>query len=524
LSESIAKAHLEVTRLMQAGDWRAAEAASQRLTRKYPGFAAGWLAASRIAMVLKSPADALRFIDQAIAIGPVNAPHLIHRAHCLLALNRRLDARDAAVAAQAYAAGDPAIWAAIGSVCSIANDQQRALDAFDRASTLAPREAQYLFNRASVRRFLGDLQGAEADYDRVLALKPLDYEAFINRSELRVQSAARNHVSQLEGLLAHGIADWWGEVQVRYALAKEYEDLGESGKSFAELRTGAELRRQHLQYDVGRDVATVEWIINAFPAIAADALPSAAADSPIFIVGLPRSGTTLVERILGSHSSLSSAGELDCFALSIVDAVRQRAGLPDVPRPQLVALSATLDFAALGRDYLQRVRRLFDGSERFIDKMPLNYLYCGLIHRALPGARIIHVTRHPMAVCYAMYKTLFKQGYPFSYDLHEIARYYLAYRRLMRHWQAAMPGVMHELSYEDLVSNQEAEIRRLLGYCGLEWEDGCADFHRDPAASTTASAAQIRRPIFSSSVSLWRSYEHELSALKEELTSAGIAI
>jgi hypothetical protein len=154
--------------------------------------------------------------------------------------------------------------------------------------------------------------------------------------------------------------------------------------------------------------------------------------------------------------------------------------------------------------------------------MPLNYLYCGLIRRALPNARIVHVVRHPLAVCYAMYKTLFKSGYPFSYDLREIARYYAAYRRLMAHWQKTMPGVLYDLKYEDLIADQAGETRKLLEYCGLEWEDGCLAFHRNPTPTTTASASQVRRPLYDSSVSLWRHYEAHLSELRDTLAAEGI--
>jgi hypothetical protein len=154
--------------------------------------------------------------------------------------------------------------------------------------------------------------------------------------------------------------------------------------------------------------------------------------------------------------------------------------------------------------------------------MPLNYLYCGLIRRALPGAKIIHVTRHPMAVCYAMYKTLFKNGYPFSYDLGEIARYYIAYHRLMDHWRSTMPETIHELRYESLVADQRDVMGSLLRFCGLEWEEACIDFHENTAASTTASASQIRRPLYASSVAQWRRYEAELTELSDQLESAGI--
>lgn len=187
-------------------------------------------------------------------------------------------------------------------------------------------------------------------------------------------------------------------------------------------------------------------------------------------------------------------------------------------------MAATLDFAALGHDYLRRARASLDldSERRFIDKMPLNYLYCGLIRRALPSARIIHVTRHPMAVCYAMYKTLFKQGYPFSYDLDEIAQYYLAYRRLMHHWHRVMPGSIQEISYERLIADQRGASQELVAFCGLDWEEACAAFHQNPAASTTASAAQIRRPLYETSVSQWRHYESQLAALSARLRAAGL--
>jgi hypothetical protein len=247
-------------------------------------------------------------------------------------------------------------------------------------------------------------------------------------------------------------------------------------------------------------------------------------DDPIFIVGLPRSGTSLVERILSSHSAVATAGELDCFALSLTDAAHRRCGRAQIPRRELVAISATLDFPALGRDYLERAQAAFGGTGCFIDKMPLNYLYCGLIRRALPGARIVHVTRHPMAVCYAMYKTLFKSGYPFSYDLGEIAQYYLAYHRLMRHWRSLIGEALYEIRYESVVADQNAETRKLLEYCGLEWEDACLAFHLNSSPSTTASASQVRRPLYDSSVSQWRAYEAQLGDLKGRLEAAGIEL
>jgi tetratricopeptide (TPR) repeat protein len=396
----------EVQRLMQARDWAAAETACKYLNSQYPEFAAGWLAASQIAGAIGSSGLALDAIDRALTLDPHNPTFLIRRARCLLAAGRRLDALDVADAAGRRAPMDPKIWDAIGTLKSYANNEERALEAYDRAVAIAPQDPQFAYNRAAVRRFLGNLEGAESDYDHVIARRPRDYEAYLNRSDLRVQTPASNHVKELEDVAARHIADWRGEVQIRFALAKEYEDLGEYAKSFEQLQIGAKTRRTHMKYDVGTDVATVDWIISAFPSVPAERAPNDSPDAPIFILGLPRSGTTLVERILSSHSLVTSAGELNCLSLAIVDAVRRRTECEKIPRQVLIARSASLDFAELGYEYLRRARLVVGGAARFIDKMPLNYLYCGLIRRALPHAKIVHVKRQPVAVCYAMYKTL----------------------------------------------------------------------------------------------------------------------
>jgi tetratricopeptide (TPR) repeat protein len=484
-------------------------------------------------------ADALDRIDGVLAAQPTQtqptqahptqARHLVCRAQCLMALRRKAEAIAAAAAAESLAPADASVRDAAGTVYSFGNDHARALSSYDAALAREPDNAQFLYNRAAVRRFLGDLAGAEQDYDRAIAARPADYEAYKNRSDLRTQTEACNHIAQLEALKKTPILDWRGDVQIGYALAKEYEDIGAYAQSFASLSEAAGKQRQHLRYDVATDLATVQWIIDAFPIAQTGpreqrAAHGAAADDPIFVLGLPRSGSTLVERILTSHSSIPSAGELPCFALALVSAVRRHTGRDRLPRQELVAQAAGVDFAALGRDYLQRARRELDTRGRFVDKMPLNYLYCGLIQRALPRAKIIHVTRHPMAACFAMYKALFKDAYPFSYDLNDLARYYIGYRRLMDHWYAAMPGAIHSVSYEALVADQLGESRRLLEFCGLEWQEACARPHDNRAASTTASAAQIRRPVYASSLTQWQHYEPQLAGLKARLSAAGIAL
>jgi tetratricopeptide (TPR) repeat protein len=464
---------------------------------------------------------ALVQIDEQLKLNFQDARLHLYRAQCLMGLGEKAAALAAAQRAQERAPSEPIILDAVGTLYGYAQDLRRSLCAYDGAIALDPRNSQFRYNRASVRCFAGDLGGAEQDYDECIRLNPQDFEAYKHRSDLRSQSLKHNHVAELRAQLARNLSDWRGEVQLRYALAKELEDLGDYAASFEELKFGAGQRRGHMRYDVAADLNMVQWIIDAYP----QALPettSAPQDSPIFVLGLPRSGTTLVERILSSHSALVSAGELDCFALALVDQVRRSSGSSPLTRQGLVQRSAQVDFAALGAEYLKRAHAACLGAIRFIDKMPLNYLYCELIRRALPRAKIIHVSREPMAVCYAMYKALFKDAYPFSYDLQDIARYYVGYRRLMGHWQAIMPEGIHTVRYEALVADQAGESRKLLDFCGLEWQESCAQFYKNPSAASTASAAQVRRPIYDSSVAQWRHYETQLAGLRSQLEAAGI--
>lgn len=423
------------------------------------------------------------------------------------------------------ATADAAASAAVGDLASTLGDYRTALAAYDRAIALRPGQAAFWFNRAAVRRFLGQLDESETDYDQCIALDPADAQAYLNRSSLRTQTPARNHVEQIERRLALGGVSWVAEVALRYALAKEYEDLERYAASWNQLAAGAALRRQHLQYDLAHDLATVDWLIEAFPA-GRTRVPGDPSPEPIFILGMPRTGSTLVDRMLGTHTRVTSAGELVDFGNAVVHAARGALAIPSggraPTRRELIGASARVDFQALGADYLARTRPLTGRSARFTDKLPLNYLYCALIDAALPWSKIVHVTRHPMATCYGVFKVLFDQGYPYSYDLTEIADYYIGYRRLMAHWHAALPGRIIEVAYEQLVADPAGQCRQLLDRLELPWEAECLEFHRNPAPTATASAAQVRRPIYTSALVLWQHYAAQLDPLRKRLEAAGI--
>jgi tetratricopeptide (TPR) repeat protein len=440
-----------------------------------------------------------------------------------LRAGRRWNELNEAIEAARSAAKHAKDFALLGEFLGRLERYDEACAAYDQALAMDADNPRFLFNRATVRRFVGKVEDAESDYDRVIATDPADVEAWCNRSELRRQNVDRNHIEDLLKRLRAGFAAAIDEVPIRYALAKEYEDLGRYAESWEHLAVGAAIRRRHLKYDVRHDVQTVSWIIQAFPA-APPAADGCRSTEPIFILGMPRTGSTLLERIMSGNVGIYAAGELIDFAAALVDAVHHKLGRQQISRRDLVAASATVDFTGLGAAYLERTRPRTGHTPYFIDKMPLNYLYGGIIHAALPNAHILHLARHPMATCYAVFKTLFNQGYPFSYDLTEVADYYIGYHRLMSHWRRVLPETILDVSYEQLVTAPATEARRVFDHCGLEWSDHCLDIGQRGTASTTASAAQVRRPIYSTSVDLWRQYAGPLAPVAERLRGAGIEV
>jgi tetratricopeptide (TPR) repeat protein len=402
--------------------------------------------------------------------------------------------------------------------------RERAVKRYEQAISLQPEDARHYYNAACMQRSLGDLELAEKNFDAAILRNPADHESYKIRSDLRRQTPENNHVAKLTALLKGDIADPRGRVQLQYALAKELEDLGEWQRSIEVLQEGSRNRRRLMKYDVARDLETIAAIKRTFTEDVF-ATPPAGSDNAeaIFILGMPRTGTTLVERILASHSQVFAAGELNNFAAQLMVMMRKQNADKRVSRDAMVASSAELDFRLLGDAYIKSTRPFTGKTAHFIDKMPLNYLYIGLIHLALPNATIINLERDPMDTCYAVFKQLFVDAYPFSYDLKELATYYVAYHQLMEHWNRVLPGVVHTVRYEALVDEPEAHTRQLLDACALEWDPQCLKFYENREASTTASTAQIRRPVYKSSIGKWRNYEQQLQPAVEILRQAGIS-
>ncbi len=386
----------------------------------------------------------------------------------------------------------------------------------ERCARQAPDDPRVLYNWAAALTAIGRLEDAERTYDRIIALAPQDADAWYNRATLRRQTPAGNHVAAIEAQLAATERGDARQVALEYALARELEDLGEYARAFAALRRGADARRQRLSYRVTADTGAMEAIARSFNAAWwANRRPGLPDERAVFIVGLPRSGTTLVDRIVSSHSAVASRGESTDLATAVTRCAAGARG-----KEELIRQAALIDPARLGAEYCRTLPD--NGARRIIDKTPLNFLYLGLIRAALPSATFIHVRRAPLDVCYAMYKTLFRMAYPFSYSLDDLAQYYIAYDGLMEHWRSTLKGALLEVAYEELIASQETVSRRLIAHCGLEWEPGVLEFERNSAPTLTASAAQVRQPIYNSSVGLWRRYTVELVPLRSQLAAAGI--
>jgi len=375
-------------------------------------------------------------------------------------------------------------------------------------------------------RTAGHLDQAIEAYRKSTDLKRGFGEAWFSLANLKTLRFSADDVAAMQAQLAREDLKDNDRLQFEFALGKALEDAGEFAASFAHYARGNALRRAAVVYDpdsVTRLVQRTQTLYTQEFFTARAGFGSQAPD-PIFIVGLPRSGSTLIEQILASHTQVEGTRELpDIPGFALELGALERAGVPPA-YPQSVARLTQAQVTSLGERYLAQTRphRLL-GRPRFIDKMPINFFHIGLIQLMLPNARIIDARRSPLACCFSNFKQHFQTGLWFSYSLEDIGRYYRDYARLMAHFDAVLPGRIHRVGYEDLVADLEGEVRRLLEYCGLPFEEQCLRFHETRRVVQTASSEQVRRPLYAEGIDQWRNFEPWLGPLKDvlgELASA----
>ena len=380
-----------------------------------------------------------------------------------------------------------------------------------------PGRSGALLTMAHHLKTVGRQQDAIDRYRQSLALQPDNGEAWWSLANLKTFRFSDAEIESMSAELGKSDLPEESRLQIHNALGFAFEARQDFDRAFEHFAACNAIRRPKESYDPVDTESTHDRVIKLFDEdFLAQAGGGAVSPVPIFVVGLPRSGSTLIEQILASHSRVEGTHELPDLSRVVRDL---RRGAPAERRfPDSVAQLGAADWSRLGQDYLARTAQYRSaGSPCFIDKNPNNFVFAGLIRFALPNARIINACRHPLDSCLGTYKQLFASGQPFSYDLVELGEYYLQYRRLMEHWHRVMPGFVLDIHYEDVVADLEGQVRRLLAFCGLPFEPDCLRFHETQRAVKTASSEQVRQPIYSSSVNLWRNYEARLGELIEVL-------
>jgi tetratricopeptide (TPR) repeat protein len=508
-------------------DWPRVASLAARLLPLRPRDAGAHYSAGIANLELQRMPAAIDHLRQAAKLEPARADYLVHLAKALVLARQKREARMVATRAMALKSKDPLILDTLGVVWTQIGDYTSAVQAFRQAAERVPERASYRYNLASALVAAGDLDSAEAEIEACLAIDPKYWRAYMTLSQLRRQSPEHNHVERLASLLGQldaSAVDNAARVCLNMSLAKEYEDLGRYPEAFAHYVRGKAAGGAGNGYATAKDERLFAAIADSFPTAPA-ATGGFPTEEPIFIIGMPRSGTTLVERIISSHPDVYSAGELLNFAMAMKFLSGSRT--PSLIDLDTVERSRDLDWEVLGKTYLGSTRPASGHTARFVDKLPHNFLYAGHIARALPKARIICLRRDPMDTCLSNFRQLFAPKSPYfdySFDLMDTGRYFVLFDHLMAHWQKVLPGRILQINYEELVEAQEEHSRRLIDFCGLQWNNACLRFEENPSPVATASAIQVRVPMYRSAVKRWKKYGAQLDPLHNLLLEAGITV
>ena len=500
-----------------ADDRRKAEELFREVLREDPSHVAALCGLAALAVATDRAQDGERLLRHALRQS-AHIP-LAYRGlgPALVQLGRLTEAEAAARYLEKMEPESPQTWVVIASIAIRLMRQEEALEAYERAAQLTPDAVGLRMSAGHVQKTLGRRRESEASYKAVLQMDPGRGEVYWSLADLKNYTFSDEEIAAMQRLLASDRRERSNEAQLHFALGRAFEQREDYERAFEHYAQGNALRRLDAPFDIEgfeRRSARIRAFFDAsfFATRSGSGDPSPA---PIFIVGLPRSGSTLVEQILASHSQVQGTMELPNI-LNLVgqfdDLAADRGGYPET-----VARASPAQLTALGRRYLEETAPLRSGREYFTDKLPNNFSHVGLIHAILPCATIIDARRHPMDACFSTFKQHFAEGQTFSYDLIDLGRYYRCYLALMDHWDRVLPGKVLHLRYEELVREPEANIRRLLAHCALPFEPACLNFHETRRPVRTASAEQVRQPLYSSGVGYWRHFERQLEPLRQAL-------
>lgn len=508
--------------LLSAGRLKEASECCRRLIGAKPDLVEAHFLVGLIALEMKQTWTAVSAFGSVTKLQPEHGAAWAHLARLFMLAGQPARADVALKNAVEHHDGNPAVLDMIGSVHSLLGEQEEAGRWISQAVEKQPGNLAFLINMANNHTFLGELDEAEEMLRRILEKQPGNANANWLLANLR-KATDREHVAVLEKLVEEEGRNPRALAFLYYGLGKELEDLEDWDAAFDAFARGAAARRQTIEYDEQAEIEMYEAFGKHFTeAWMAEGNAGHDDPSPIFVVGQPRTGTTLIERIITSHSQVHSAGELKQFGTS----VRRLSDYREPKRysAKLAEGAAAIDCLKLGKAYMAMTRRLRGDLPRFVDKLPPNYLYLPLILKALPKAKIVHLTRNPMDACFASFKQLFADAYQHSYDQAEMARHHARYYHLMALWRERFGDRFLDISYEDTARDLEPNARRLIEFLELPWEDACLEFHKQSAAVTTASAVQVRQPVHTKSIGRWRRYAPQLAVMRTTLEQHGVPI
>ena len=507
----------EATRLFAQGKFREAEALAKELVRDNPQDVNAALLLARLAIKARCFKDAREILEKIIEV----APGFIAAWHDLGTVLKELHLHEEAVEILVKAldidANNPLTHYYLGAALAMAARPHDAIKSYQRAVELDPMLPGGHIGLGHVLKTVGDQAGGIEAYERAIELRPNYGETYYSLANLKTFRFSSEQISTMETRLGNEKLPTECRVHFAFALAKAYEDDGDFDRSFEHYELANQLHRDTIAYDpvqtqVGHERMREVFSENFFSALDKD---SGCSDpDPIFIVGLPRSGSTLLEQILASHSQVDGTSELHDVSLIAQGISRSKEGSVF---PQSVATMSSRELEALGQAYISQTRQYRGAAPFFTDKMPNNFAYVGFIKAILPNAKIIDARRDPMDSCFGCFKQHFAKGQTFTYDLFELAEFYLEYDALMDHWDNVLPGQVLRVQYETVVSDFDNQVKRILDFCGLPFEEACLNFHETKRAVRTASSEQVRQPIYSSSVGTWQRFLPHLEGLRELL-------
>lgn len=508
---------------MNRKQWREAWAIAQHLLEVGVEHGGVHFIAGVSAMELGHMKAAVVHLRMATHLSPARADYAAQMARLLVALRAPQEAFQYAELAAGLESEDAYTLDTLGVVFTRLNEHARALAAFETAVAKVPGEAVFHYNYGTSLLFSGRIPEAEFAYRRCLELAPYYWRAYTSLANLRRWRNDENNIAFYEGVLDLASRSAEGCLYVNLALAKEQEDVGDYSSAFGSYIRAKDSQKTLRSYQSEKDLALFEGLKRAFDGVA-DFSGGAACEDPIFIVGMPRSGTTLVDRIVSSHPDVHSAGELENFPVM----VKRLSGSQSNAVTDVETLTALhgMDWKALGEGYVQSTRPGTAGSLRFVDKLPHNFLYIGHIAKALPAARIILLRRDPMDTCLSNFRQLFSltsSVYDYSFDLMDTGRYYLMFAQLMEYWLDHLGDRILVVNYEDLVEDQDQQSRRIIDFCGLEWNDACLRFEENSAPVATASAVQVRSKVTKEYMGRWKLYGEAVDPLKQLIADAHLA-